>query len=160
VNTPRIVTFKSPETTGCVSFTNFEHLHSVYKGQCASKRYTSLAAWKGLKQATHFASGRLINKARGICNCHGWYLYRPCRRDLVLQGGRWPTGWSTGSCSTHTWCMVSSCRLSSGPEEVAAPSQALQSIKPQDSERLTVEQSDTIEWIYQHGDSTLLQLEQ
>lgn len=68
-------------------------------------------------------------------------LYQPSH-DPVLWGGRWPTGWPTYSCSTHTWCTVSSCRLNSGPEGVAAPSQASQSIKPQDNARHTVEQSE------------------
>jgi hypothetical protein len=68
-------------------------------------------------------------------------LYRPSHHP-VLWGGRWPTGLPTYSCSIHTWCTVSSCRLSSGPKEVAAPSQAFQSIKPQDNARHTVEQSE------------------
>jgi len=82
-----------------------------------------------------------VNKTTDVLHTRHCKLYRPSQ-DPVLWGWRWPTGLPTYSCSTHTWCTVSSCKLSSGPEGVAAPSQAFQSIKPHDSGRHTVEQSE------------------
>jgi len=82
-----------------------------------------------------------VKKTTDVLHARYCKLYRPSQ-DPVLWGWRWPTGLPTYSCSTRTWCTVSSCRLNSGPEGVAAPSQASQSIKPHDSGRHTVEQSE------------------
>ena len=82
-----------------------------------------------------------VKKTTQVLHARHCKFYRPSQ-DPVLWGWRWPTGLPTFPCSTHTWCTVSSWRLSSGPEGVAAPSQAFQSIKPHDSGRHTVEQSE------------------